>query len=333
MKKTKKLAVIFCIALAVIGAVFAHNEYYKKKNNDGEMKLLGNVEMRQVLLSFRVPGRVSELLVEEGKYVKAGETVAALDDKTYQASYAQAEAELLANRAKLAKLSNGFRPKEIKQASANAEEVKASLELAERDYVRFDNLYKQNAISKKQLDDVVSKRDQLRAKQKSLNNELGIYQEGYRKEDIEAAKAEVKMSEARLESAKIALGDTKLYAPSAGVIITRITEPGTMVSAGQSAYSMYQSNPVMVRAFISETQLGRVKIGMKAKLYTDAYPKEPFDAVVSFISQTSEFTPKQVQTEDMRVNLVYRIKLLVDENTENRLKNGMPVTVILKENE
>ncbi len=331
MKNTKKLAIVICLALAVIGGIFYHSGYGKDNSKETGFKLLGNVEMRQVLLSFRVPGRLTELLVEEGEKVKAGDLLAVIDDKTYRASCAEAEAALALNKANLEKLQNGYRPKEIGQAAANLNEVKASLELAERDFVRLDNLYKEKAISKKQLDDATAKRNQLRARQQSLSNELGIYKEGYRKEDIKAAEANVNISEAKLQTAKIAFNDTKLYAPSDGVIITRITEPGTMVSAGQSAYSMYQTTPILVRAFISETQLGKVWVGMKAKVYMDAYPGEPIDAAVNFISQTSEFTPKQVQTEDMRLNLVYRIKLLVPENPQDRLKNGMPVSILLEE--
>ena len=164
----------------------------------------------------------------------------------------------------------------------------------------------------------------------AVNYELGLRQEGFRAEDIKAAEAMVMASRARVKSSKIACGDTKLYAPADGVIMTRIAESGSMLTAGQPVYSMYLANPIQIRAYVTEPQLGRVSVGMKAKIYTDAYPDEPFEGTVSFIAQNAEFTPKQVQTEDMRVDLVYRIRLLIPENTQDRLKNGMPVTVLLE---
>jgi HlyD family secretion protein len=187
-------------------------------------------------------------------------------------------------------------------------------------------LYSEKAVSKNELDKATSNRDSLRAQLASASASLALMREGSRSEDIKSAEASVELAAAQLKSAENSLQDTKLFSPSNGTILTRITEPGAIVSIGQPVYALALKTPLQVRAHITEPQLGHVRLGMKGKIYTDSF-SEPIDGVVNFIAPEAEFTPKQVQTPDLRTSLVYRIRLLIGKNPEERLKNGMPVTI------
>jgi len=293
----------------------------------GLLKLFGNVEIRQVLLGFRVPGRLEEIYLEEGQQVAPGDLLGILDPLPYEIKLAGARASLHQTRANLEKMERGHRAGEIRQAAAQRDQIRASLNLAEKDYQRLSNLYAQSAISKKDMDNASATRDRVRAEFASAESALGLMREGYRTEDIKAAGASLELAEAQLREAENALNDTKLYAPADGTILTRVTEPGTVVAAGQAVYSVMLKKPVQVRAYVTEPQLGIIRLGMKAKIFMDSHP-EPVEGTVNFIASEAEFTPKQVQTEDQRVNLVYRIRIVTDG--DERLKNGMPVTVFLE---
>lgn len=325
MKKT-----LFVLVLLGVGIGGFYWREHRPRGENGELKLFGNVEIRQVLLGFRVFGRLEEIYFEEGTRIRSGDLLGALDPVPYEIQRTQQRAALYEARAKYAKLSSGYRPDEIRQAVAQRDQVAASLALAEIDYTRISHLHSQNAVSRQDLDSATSSRNQIRAQLASSEAGLALMREGYRAEDIQAAKAAVEVAEAQLRNAENALSDTKLYAPSDGTILTRVAEPGTVVAAGQAVYAVMLKNPVQVRAYVSEVQLGRVTLGMKGKIFTDSHP-DPLEGVINFIASDAEFTPKQVQTEDLRTDLVYRIRLLVENNVGDRLKNGMPVTVVLEQ--
>lgn len=331
MKKKKTVVIIVLLAVVCAAGWWFWQEEHKE--DDGTIKILGNVEIREVLLSFRVSGRVESLNFEEGERIKSGNLVAAIDNVPYAIQVQQANAALLTAKANREKMHHGYQEEDIRSAAAARDRISASLHNAETNYNRFKELYDQEVVAQKEYDDVTSTRDQLRAQLESAEAELHRLRGGYRQEDIDAADAEVEVEQSRLDSAYTSLGDTEIYAPDDGTILTRIAEPGSMVSAGQPVYSMMQAHPIQVRAYVSESQLGKVKLGMKGKVYIDSYPDEPIEGTVNFIAEDAEFTPKQVQTEDMRTDLVYRIRLLIPENPEDRLKNGMPVTVLLEEEE
>jgi HlyD family secretion protein len=292
------------------------------------LKLYGNVEIRQVLLSFRVPGRIEEMYREEGQSVTPNVLLALLDPLPYEIKQAEARAALHQARANLEKMERGYRTEEIRQAAAQRDQILASLQLAEKDHKRLSHLFSQNALSKKDLDDSTSRRDQLRAQLTSAESALTLTREGFRSEDVKAAKAAVELADAQLREAENSLADTKLYAPSEGTVLTRVTEPGTVVAAGQAVYAVMLKKPVQIRTYVMEPQLGKIRLGMKGKIFTDSQP-DPVEGIINFIASEAEFTPKQVQTEDQRADLVYRVRLLVED--PGYLKNGMPVTVFLEE--
>ncbi|MDL2263986.1 efflux RND transporter periplasmic adaptor subunit [Synergistaceae bacterium OttesenSCG-928-I11] len=324
----KKTVAILVLLVAICGAAYWF--WQKEKNkDDGTIKLFGNVEIREVLLSFRIGGRLDTLRFEEGVRVASGDMLAGIDNTPYAIGVKEANAALLAAQANLEKLRHGYQDEDIRAAQAERDQVAVSLRNAETNYQRFRELYDQNVVAQKEFDDVASARDQLRAQLAAAESQLHRLRGGYRPEDIKAAEAQVDVAQSQLDAAYTSLNDTEIYAPDDGTILTRIAEPGSVVGAGQPVYSMMLARPIQVRAYVTEPQLGHVRLGMKGLVYIDSHPDEPIEGTINFIATSAEFTPKQVQTEDMRSDLVYRIRLLIPDNPQDRLKNGMPVTVVL----
>jgi len=333
----KKILFVLILIGGTAGWIFYRQGFFRERTVENELKLYGNVEMRQVLLGFRVPGRIEAIHCEEGQAVTSGDLLGELDPLPYEIKLAEARAALRQAHAALAKMQSGYRTEEIRQAAAGRDQIRASLDLAEKDHARLTNLFSQRAISRKDLDAITSTRDRLRAELTAAESSLALMRGGYRTEDVEAAEAAVDLAEAQLREAENALSDTRLYAPSEGTVIARVSEPGTVVGTGQPVYTVMLKNPIQIRTYVTEPQLGRIRLGMKGKIITDSMSrakgsvleKNALEGTITFIASEAEFTPKQVQTEDMRVDLVYRIRLRVEDNPEDHLKNGMPVTVLL----
>ena len=329
----KRFALLLLVLAAVLGALYANGDIdglidHFREKDPNRIRLYGNVEIRQVLLGFRVSGRVEAVYREEGERVASGDLLAILDPVPYRIKRSEAQGAMLQAKATLEKLHRGFRTEEVQEAAAQRDRVRASLDLAEKDYSRISNLFAQKAVARSELDRASSQRNALRAELAAAENALALMREGYRKEDIEAAEAAYEAASARFAAAENALSDTELRSPAEGTILTRVTEPGTVVGAGQVVYALALERPVQVRAYIPEPQLGRVRVGMPARIFTDSSPT-PIEGTLTFISPTAEFTPKQVQTEDLRTDLVYRARILVEDDRDGRLKNGMPVTVLM----
>ena len=330
----KRFALLLLVLASVLGALYANGELdglidrFREKDPH-RIRLYGNVEIRQVLLGFRVSGRVEAVYREEGERVASGDLLSILDPVPYRIKRSEARGAMLQAKAALDKLHRGFRTEEVREAAAQRDRVQASLDLAEKDYSRISNLFAQKAVARSELDRASSQRNALRAELAAAENALALMREGYRKEDIEAAEAAYEAASARFAAAENALSDTELRSPAEGTILTRVTEPGTVVGAGQVVYALALERPVQVRAYIPEPQLGRVRVGMPAQIVTDSSPA-PIEGTLTFISPTAEFTPKQVQTEDLRTDLVYRARILVEDDRDGRLKNGMPVTVMME---
>lgn len=330
----KRFALLLLVLAAVLGALYANGDLdglidHFREKDPNRIRLYGNVEIRQVLLGFRVSGRVEAVYREEGERVASGDLLSILDPVPYRIKRSEARGAMLQAKAALDKLHRGFRTEEVREAAAQRDRVQASLDLAEKDYSRISNLFAQKAVAKSELDRASSQRNALRAELAAAENALALMREGYRREDIEAAEAAYEAASARFAAAENALSDTELRSPAEGTILTRVTEPGTVVGAGQVVYALALERPVQVRAYIPEPQLGRVRVGMPARIFTDSSPT-PIEGTLTFISPTAEFTPKQVQTEDLRTDLVYRARILVEDDRDGQLKNGMPVTVLME---
>ncbi|HEV7306603.1 secretion protein HlyD [Ensifer sp.] len=292
--------------------------------------LYGNVDIRQVSLGFRVSGRISGLSVDEGDAVKPGDVLATLDAVPFEQAEAAAEAELGSLKANLAKLKAGARPTEIAQARATHEERLADLENANLAYERARQLRPNGTISQANLDEASANRAAAVARATSAREALALIEEGSRIEDIEAAQAQVLAAEAKLESARTSLDDTRLLAPSTGTVLSRVREVGAIVAPSDMVFVVSLNEPVWVRAYVSEPDLGRVHPGMEVEVTSDSAPGHRYKATVGFISPVAEFTPKSVETPELRTDLVYRLRIVVEKPGLD-LRQGMPVTVHLPE--
>lgn len=329
--KTKKILIITLALLAILAAGwFVYRKITTPKATAFETQ--GNVDIRQVNLAFRVGGRVREVRFEEGDTVRPGDVVAVLDEGPYLDQVSFARAQLAQAEANLAKLSNGARAEEIAQARAQAAQAKANVANADIGFVRQQELLRTRVASKQEFDNAQASRDATRAQLDAAQANVQLLEAGTRWEDIAAAKAEVERNRANLQSAERSLADCQLLAPSEGVIITRAVEPGAMVAAGTTACALSLFSPVWIRTYIGERDLGRVYPGMSAQVVTDTPEGKTYPAHVGFISPVAEFTPKSVETRELRTDLVFRLRVIVDQ-PDKFLRQGMPVTVKLSSDE
>ena len=293
---------------------------------DRTLVLYGNVDIRQVQLGFRVNGRIAAALVDEGDAVKAGEAIARLDAQPYEDLAQAAAAQVAAQKATLEKLVAGPRPAEIEQARAAHTERVADEQNAELTLDRSVRLRPSEAVSQATLDQARATRDMAVARVDFAREALRLLEEGTRREDIAAARATLQAAEANLASAKTAVCDTELVAPADGVVLSRVREPGAIVSPSDVVYVLSLNEPVWVRAYVAEPNLGKLHPGMTVEVLSDSKPDHPYRGKIGFISPVAEFTPKSVETPELRTDLVYRLRVVIDM-ADAGLRQGMPVTV------
>jgi HlyD family secretion protein len=319
------LAVVF-ISVGVLGGRW----FIKMKNNTSttELKIYGNIDIRDANLAFNEQERIAQVLVEEGDRVKKGQVLARLQTHRLEARIEEAEAQIAAQQEVVKRLEAGTRPQEIEQARAEVVAVKATVRNSMLNFERISKTSGAGATSQQALDNARAQLDvdqaQLKVKEKALNLAL----EGPRKEDIAAAKNTLEALKASLSLLKIRLADMTLISPSPGIIRNRILEPGEMASPNQPVVTLALTDPKWVRAYVPEPDLGRINLGMKAKILSDSFPDQSFEGWIGFISPVAEFTPKTVETEDLRTKLVYEVRVFVHDS-EDLLRLGMPVTVIV----
>ena len=330
-----KKRIIGILLILIIAGLVWFFFFRDKKDNLNELTLYGNVDIRQVNLSFRVPGKIQKMYFDEGERVKAGQIVAKLDQQPYLDELATAKAELQNAEANLLKLRTGNRPQEIESAAALVQERQAAYNNAKILYERQLSVVDAGAVSLQSLDDAKSQLQQAEERLNSSKDQLSLAKEGFRKEDIMQGEAQVAQAKARLQTAETNLNDTEIIAPNEGIVLTRIQEEGAVVPVGSPAYTLSLVSPVWIRTYINEPDLGKVHPDMKALVYTDSHPDKPYEGHIGFISPVAEFTPKNVETTTLRTDLVYRLRVVVD-NPDEYLRQGMPVTVrinLVKEND
>jgi HlyD family secretion protein len=385
MKKRRVVLILVLLAAAGGGAWYW---FYGGMNRATDRILVsGNLELTQVDLSFKTAGRMTELAVREGQFVKKGDLIAKLDSAQLeqqllrdQASVASAQsslqqlqtsieyqaatidsditarrADLAQAQAKLDELLAGSRPQEIQQAQSAVADAKAWHDQAQADWERAQTLFSREDISKSQYDQARAKLDSTNAQFRQAQEHLGLVQEGPRKEDIAGARAQVARAQAAVQTAEAnrielrrkreelaarkseidrtraqvgmtqtQIADATVVAPIDGVVLVKAAEAGEVIAAGSTIVSLGDLTHPWLRAYINETDLGRIQLGGKVQLSTDSFKGKTYDGRISFISSEAEFTPKQIQTKEERVKLVYRIKIDVD-NSHQELKNNMPV--------
>jgi len=322
--------IILLIAVIILAAFLAGGWLYHNRNSaeTNVLTLYGNVDIRQVQLSFNGSDRIVQLLVKEGDSVKKGQLLATLDTARLTSNLELQKAQLASQQQIVSRLEAGSRPEEIIKAQADMEAARIDAENAERIYQRSKTLVEQNFVSRQQLDDARAAADAAKAKLHSLQEVLKLIQIGPRKEDIAQAKAVLNANQAALDVARKALADASLYAPDNGIIQGRILEPGDMASPQRPVYTLALTDPIWVRVYVQETALGKLKPGMSAEVSTDSFPGKRYRAWVGFISPTAEFTPKSVETTEVRSSLVYQVRVFVC-NSQNELRLGMPATVTI----
>ena len=380
----KRIILILILSVAVAAGVYAWRGIGRTPDN--RILVSGNMELTEVNIAFKTPGRLIERTVDEGDSVKKGQVIARLDQDqlkaqrerevaglasamaqlaqaqtaaewqkaTLSGDIEQRKADLSANESRLLELKNGSRPQEIQEARAAVEAAQSEFDRAKKDWDRAQPLYKNDDISTAQYDQYRNRWESADAAVKQTKQRLALVELGPRAEQVEAQAAQVdrargalKMSEANalelkrreqelttrraeIERAKASialidsqLADTVAASPVDGVVLVKSADVGEVLSTGTTVVTIGDIDHPWLRGYVNETDLGKVKIGSKARVTTDSYPGKVYDGRVSFISAQAEFTPKQIQTQEERVKLVYRIKIEVD-NPKHELKSNMP---------
>ncbi len=294
----------------------------------GDLLLSGNIEVTDAQLGFKVPGRVATRTVSEGDRVTAGQLIARLDDSEQAQELALRRAELAAAQAALADLEAGSRPQEIAAAEATLHSIEAERDRARLDFARQQELFKHDAVSSRDLEAAQAQIKVADARVAEATERLKLVREGPRVETINQARARVEQARAALALAEVRLDNTRLTSPLAGVVLSHNIEPGEFVAAGTPVVTVADTAHLWVRAYLNQTDLGRIRHGQKVSVRTDTFPDKTYAGTIGFIASEAEFTPKTVQTPKERVKLVFRIKVDV-ANPNDELKAGMPADVVI----
>lgn len=317
---------VILLAAAAAAAAIGYRHLHPGSGPTDLLTLYGNVDLREVELAFTVQERVRRVLVEEGDVVRRGDLLAELDPVRLEAGLAGREAELEAARQQYLELERGSRPEEIRRAQADLSAAHAAQREAELRFQRIERLVREKLASPQSLDDARAALDTALARAEAAGASLSLVVVGPRKETVDAARARVRAAEAAVAAARKDLDDSRLLAPADGVIQARILEPGDVAGPLRPVFTLALTDPLWVRAYVSESDLGRVRPGAAAEVVTDSFPGKVYPGRVGYISPSAEFTPKSVQTTDVRSSLVYQVRVLVpDPGGELRL--GMPATV------
>lgn len=290
--------------------------------------LYGNVDIRQVDLAFDAAGRIAELKVEEGDPVSEGQVLAVLDQEFYGHTVRLAEARRDAQRSALDKLEAGSRPEEIEKARADVATLLAVRDNAEAVYRRRSSLVTTGAVAQQAFDDARAALGESEGRLRAAREALALAVAGPRREEIEQARAQLRADDSALEIARNRYRHTTLVAPGRGVVMTRVHEVGAVVLPTSTIYTVALTDKVWVRTYAPETLLGRIRPGMPVEVVTDGAPGQRYRGWVGYVSPTAEFTPKAVETPELRTQLVYRLRVHV-ESPDSYLRQGMPVTIRL----
>lgn len=322
----KRIAIVaLAAAVLIIGTAFV----LRRGGNADELVLHGNVDLRQVELPFADSERIAEVLVEEGTQVRAGQVLARLDTGRLLPKVQQSEARVAAQREGLRRLKNGSRPEETAQARAALAASQAEAVNALSQYERLKDIGESSngrAVSAKEIEAAEAAARMGDARVENSRKALDLALAGPREEDIAQAQAQLEASQAELALLRRQLQDAELVAPTDAVVRSRLMEPGELATPQRPVFSLAIADPKWVRAYLPETALGRLNVGTPATVSIDSFPDAALPGSVGFISSVAEFTPKTVQTEELRTSLVYEVRVFVTD-PEDRLRLGMPATI------
>lgn len=322
----KKTALLAVLILVIAGAAYWLYDLRMQEEAARTLTLHGNADVREVSLAFRESDRISEVLVSEGDTVKKGDVLARLDAEELKLEIAKIRSDIAAQEAAVDKLHNGERPEIIRQARANYESAQAAADNAELLYQRQKQIYDTvEGVSRQELDNALSDRNAKAGAAEAARQTWEEAQNGAREEDIRAGEAQLQSLKDTLARENYLLTQYELKSPADGVVRSRLLEPGDMAGPSSPVFKISLLDKKWVRVYAAETDLPKLYEGQKAQVYLDGL-KETLEGQVGYISGTAEFTPKTVQTEELRTALVYEVRVYVDDR-DNRLRLGMPATV------
>ena len=329
MKQRKKI-VVFLVFIMLLGGIwYAYQQHEEQARLAAahELTLSGNVDLREITVAFRESDRIKDLLVEEGDTVKAGEVLGHLDSDELILAIRKIDAQIAAQQSTVDKLHNGTRTEEIRQAEARLRSAQAAAEYARGVYARRQAIYDSvEGVSEQELDNARTEADAREAAVAEAAQALQEAQAGPREEDVRGAEATLaSLQEERARQAYV-LSQYELTAPADGVIRSRLLEPGDMASPSAPVFKLSLLDKKWVRVYVSEKDLGRIYEGQAAEVCIDSQKDKPIAGQIGYISDTAEFTPKTVQTDELRTSLVYEVRVYVTDE-DNVLRLGMPATV------
>ncbi len=326
----KRLGIVVPVVL-VLAAVATWLLVRNGGDDDGRIVASGTVEATEADLGFQVPGRVEEISPKEGDAVAAGAELARLDTDEWVAARDAAVAQLSGAEARLSELHRGSRPQEVAQAEAGARSAQQRADEAGRDAERTQKLFDGGAVSRQALDRALTARDMAQAALDQAQQTLGLVREGPRVETVHAQQAMVEQARANVARAEATLENAVVRAPFAGRVTVRHREPGETVGPGAPVLTLLDPTDRWVRIYVREDEIGRVRIGMAATITSDTYPDKTYQGEVVFIGSEAEFTPRNVQTTEERIKLVYPVKVQIKDDPDFQLKPGIPADVTLLE--
>lgn len=312
----------------LVAAFLAYELLFRERPAPGQLPGSGILEIKQVRLAFQVPGRIESIAVAEGDRVHRGQVLATIDSVELGLNQARAAASVTALEARVRALERGSRPAEKAQARAALEAANVQVETARRELTRIRTLATQGVVSPSQLDQATAAFELAVAQRDRAAETYRLVREGARREDIQAARAQLREAQAALQLAETRLAYAQITAPVDGVVLIRAAEPGETIAAGIPVLTVGNLDAPWLNLYVSEHRIGEVKLGQRADVMVDSFPNHRFAGHVAYISDQAEFTPKNVQTKEERVKLVFRVRLDV-ENPGRQLKPGMPADAII----
>jgi HlyD family secretion protein len=325
----KRRLIASVVAGIIVIAVVGWYALGRGDDDDFTTVASGTIEATEADLGFQAGGRIETIAVREGERVAVGQELATVDAAELRARRAGAEAQLGAARALLAELERGARPEELGQARAAEAAARERVEDAERLYARTRALEEGGAASRESLDQARSALEVARAQHAQARAQLDLVRHGARAERVDAQRAAVRQAQSAIAQVDAALAHATIHAPFAGTVTVRHRQRGETVAPGAPVLTVMNPDDRWVRIYVREDAIGRVSVGQRAEIRTDSEPDRAYDGVVTYIATSAEFTPRNVQTTEERVKLVYAVKVSIADDPRLALKPGMPADVRL----
>jgi HlyD family secretion protein len=325
-RRTPNIRILFCPFVICFVVFFGSCKGEKEKNR---ISASGTIEAVEVAIASKLSGQVEKILFLEGDQVKIGETLAVIDSSSLEIQLNQAEAGTRLAEAQLQLLLKGARSEDIRQAEEALKQAEANLSVAEEDWKRLRTLAEKESATQKQRDDAEARYKVALAQHETAQQVLQKARQLARPEEIQAARARLDQAAAARDLIKKSIADSTILSPVSGIVTHKIVEAGEFVMPGSPLLTVANLANVHLEIYVPEKELGRVRLGQSAEVKIDSYPDRVFVGKVIFISPEAEFTPKNVQTKEERVKLVFRIKIEVP-NPGYILKPGMPADAVIK---